>query len=90
MKREYRILILGASYGSLLATKLALAGHQVRMVCLPLEAELFNREGAIVRMPVKGSDDLVQIESKNGVGKLSAGAPQGVDPTDYDLVALAM
>ena len=90
MKREYRILILGASYGSLLATKLVLAGHQVRMVCLPLEAELFNREGAIVRMPVKGSDDLVQIESKNGLGKLSAGAPQGVDPTDYDLVALAM
>ena len=90
MKHEYKILILGASYGSLLATKLVLAGHQVRMVCLPVEAELFNTEGAIVRMPVKGSDDLVQVESKHFPGKLSAGAPAGVDPTDYDLVALAM
>jgi hypothetical protein len=33
--REYRVLILGASYGSLLAIKLALAGHHVRLVCLP-------------------------------------------------------
>jgi hypothetical protein len=90
MKREYRILILGASYGSLLATKLVLAGHQVKMVCLPLEAELFNSEGAIVRMPVKASDELVQIESKNFPGKLSAAAPGEVDPAGYDLVALAM
>ena len=90
MKREYSILILGASYGSLLATKLVLAGHAVKMVCLPAEAELFNREGAIVRMPVKGSADLVQIESKNLPGKLSAGSPGDVDPAGYDLVALAM
>ena len=90
MKREYRILVLGASYGSLLATKLVLAGHQVKMVCLPAEAELFNSEGAIVRMPVKGSVEPVQIESKNYPGKLSAGGPDGVDPAAYDLVALAM
>ena len=90
MKRGYRILILGASYGSLLASKLVLAGHEVKMVCLPAEAELFNREGAIVRMPVKGSDDLVQIESRNYPGQLSAAAPGEVDPAGYDLVALAM
>jgi hypothetical protein len=90
MEREYRILILGASYGSLLATKLVLAGHQVKMVCLPVEADLFNAEGAIVRMPVKGSDDLVQVESKSAPGKLSAAAPEDIDPTGYDLVALAM
>ena len=61
------------------------------MVCLSLEAELFNGEGAIVRMPVKGSDDLVQIETKGfPAGKLSAGGPEGVDPTGYDEVALAM
>ena len=57
MKRESRILILGASYGSLLATKLVLAGHRAHMVCLPVEAELFNSEGAVVRMPLKGSDE---------------------------------
>ncbi|MFT5895675.1 MAG: ketopantoate reductase, partial [bacterium] len=28
-----RILILGASYGSLLSTKLLMAGHDVTLVC---------------------------------------------------------
>ena len=49
MKNAYNVLIFGASYGSLLATKLALAGHNAKMVCTPAEAELFNREGAIIR-----------------------------------------
>ena len=57
----YKILILGASYGSLLATKLALGGHNTRLVCLPAEAELINSEGAIVRMPVKGREGLVDL-----------------------------
>jgi len=47
-----KILILGASYGSLLGVKLALAGHEVKLVCLPQEASLINSEGAVVRMPV--------------------------------------
>ena len=46
-----KVLILGASYGSLLGVKLALAGHDVRLVCLPQEAQLINAKGAIVRMP---------------------------------------
>ena len=56
MPSTYRILILGASYGSLLATKLLLAGHTVKLVCLPDEADLINREGTRVRMPVKGRE----------------------------------
>jgi len=67
----YKILILGASYGSLLATKMALGGHSAKMICLPNEAELFNKEGAIVRMPVKGREGLVQVESR----KLPARSP---------------
>lgn len=35
MGATYKILILGASYGSLLGVKLALAGHTVKLVCLP-------------------------------------------------------
>ena len=54
MTKKYKILILGASYGSLLATKLALAGHDAKMVCLPAEAELVNREGTRVRMEQSG------------------------------------
>jgi hypothetical protein len=87
---SYKILILGASYGSLLATKLALAGHSAKMICLPNEAELFNKEGAIVRMPVKGREGLVQVESRKLPGQISAGGPAGVNPKEYDLVVLGM
>jgi hypothetical protein len=81
---------MGASYGSLLGTKLALAGHSAHLICLPAEADLINKEGAIVRMPVKGREGLVEINSKKLPGKLSAGGAAGVNPSDYDLVALAM
>ena len=90
MQKTYKILIMGASYGSLLGTKLALAGHTVHLICLPAEAELINQEGAIVRMPIKGRDGLVEINSRKAPGKLSAGGTEGVKPADYDLVALAM
>jgi len=90
MGTKYKILIMGASYGSLLGTKLALAGHAVHLVCLPAEADLINKEGAIVRMPVKGREGLVEINSRKLPGRLSAGGTAGVKPTDYDLVALAM
>ncbi|HVS27778.1 MAG TPA: hypothetical protein VHE58_10895 [Burkholderiales bacterium] len=81
---------MGASYGSLLASKLLLAGHTVKLVCLPPEAELINKEGIRVRMPVKGRDGLVEIDSRQLPGKLSADVPQVVNPSDFDLVALAM
>ena len=90
MPAPCKILIMGASYGSLLATKLLLAGHTVQLVCLPAEAELINTEGVRVRMPVKGRDGLVEIDSRKLPGKLSAGGTEGVNPGDYDLVALAM
>ncbi|OFZ98523.1 MAG: hypothetical protein A2Z64_05370 [Betaproteobacteria bacterium RIFCSPLOWO2_02_67_12] len=85
-----RILIMGASYGSLLATKLLLAGHTVKLACLPAEAELINREGTRVRLPVKGRDSLVEIDSRQLPGKLSADMPGAIDPAGFDLVALAM
>ena len=43
-----KILILGASYGSLLGTKLAMAGHDVALVCTARTANLINSEGTIV------------------------------------------
>jgi len=86
----YKILIMGASYGSLLAAKLLLAGHNAKLICLPAEADLINSEGAIVRMPVKGRDGLVEVNTRKLPGQLSAGGPAGVNPADFDLVALAM
>jgi hypothetical protein len=84
------MLIMGASYGSLLATKLLLAGHSAKLICLPQEAELINKEGIRVRMPVKGRSGLVEVDSRKLPGKLSAGGPDSVKPSDYDLIALAM
>ena len=85
-----KILILGASYGSLLGAKLALAGHEVTLVCLPAEAALINSKGAIVRMPAKGREGLVEVNSRKLSGKLDAAGPTAVDPAGFDLVALAM
>jgi hypothetical protein len=90
MSKTYKILIMGASYGSLLATKLLMAGHTAKLICLPAEAELINKEGAIVRMPVKGREGLVEVNTRKLPGKLSADGPGAVNPADYDLVALAM
>ena len=90
MTTPYKTLIMGASYGSLLATKLVLAGHTVKLVCLPAEAELINKEGARVRLPVKGRDRLVEVDSRKLPGSLSAATPDAVNPSDYDLIVLAM
>jgi hypothetical protein len=90
MPRKLKILIMGASYGSLLGTKFSLAGHDTHLICLPVEADLMNTVGAIVRMPVKGREGLVEVNSKNLSGKLTAGGPDGVNPAKFDLVALAM
>jgi hypothetical protein len=90
MPAPLKVLVLGASYGSLLASKLLMAGHTVRLVCLPAEAELMNRDGFRVRTPVKGRAGLVEIDSRKLPGTMSAGGPGDFDPADFDLVALAM
>src|SRR5262245_59485215 len=66
------VLILGASYGSLFATKLLMAGHRATLVCTRPTAELINREGSIVRFPIKGHDTLVDVASKALPGSLTA------------------
>jgi hypothetical protein len=86
----YNILIMGASYGSLLASKLLFGGHNVKLVCLPAEVDLINAEGFRVRMPVKGRKDQIEIDSRKLPGKVSAAGPADVKPSDFDLVGLAM
>ncbi|MDH3242523.1 MAG: 2-dehydropantoate 2-reductase [Alphaproteobacteria bacterium] len=90
MADQVNTLIMGASYGSLLSTKLLLAGHRVKLVCLPEEAALINAEGTRVRLPVRGREGLVEVDSRATPGDLSAATPDAVDPGEYDLVALAM
>ena len=86
----YNILILGASYGSLLASKMMFAGHNVTLVCLPAEADLINAEGFRVRMPVRGRKEQVEIDSRKLPGKVSAAGPAEVNPSAFDLIGLAM
>ena len=90
MAATYNILIMGASYGSLLASKLLFGGHNIKLVCLPTEAGLINAEGFRVRLPVRGRDAPVELDSRKLPGKVSAGGTADVDPRDYDLVCLAM
>ena len=86
----YKVLIMGASYGSLLASKLLFGGHRVTLVCLPAEVEAINAEGIRIRMPIRGRDAPVEINSRELPGWLSAAGPTEINPSDYDLVALAM
>lgn len=87
---KHSVLILGASYGSLLGTKLLMAGHRVSLVCTRPTAELINREGTRVRFPIRGRESLLDISSKELPGVLSAHAPEEVDLGAYDLVVLGM
>jgi hypothetical protein len=81
---------MGASYGSLLASKLLFGGHSVHLVCLPAESDLINAEGFRVRLPIRGRKDPIVIDSRELPGKVSASGTAGVNPKDYDLVGLAM
>ena len=69
----YNILLMGASYGSLLASKLLFGGHSIHLVCLPAEADLINAEGFKVRLPVRGRKDPVLLDSRKLPGKVTAG-----------------
>ena len=86
----YNVLMMGAAYGSLLATKLLFGGHKITLICLPAEIEAFNSDGAHVRMPIRGRMEPIELDSRKLPGSLRAAGPSDVDPADYDLVVLAM
>jgi hypothetical protein len=86
----FKILILGASYGSLLGTKLLMAGHDVTLVCRRQTAELIDAEGTEVRIKLKGESEHRAIRSKELPGRLTACVPHDIVASGYDLVGLAM
>jgi hypothetical protein len=87
---QYNLLILGASYGSLFATKVLLAGHRLTLVCTKPTAELIAREGTVVRFPIKGQASLVDVPSRRLPGSLSATTPEEADPAQFDVIVLGM
>src|SRR6202051_2342027 len=84
------ILILGASYGSLLATKLLIAGHNVTLFSRNKTAEIINRDGTKVRITLRDEAVHRAIFSRDLPGKRDGVTPQDVDVSRYDLVGLAM
>ena len=88
--RARKILVFGASYGSLLGLKLAMAGHHVKLVCRDRNAALINAQGVVVRMPVKGREGLVEARSLELPGSVTATTPEKADPSRYDLAVLGM
>ena len=84
------VLVLGASYGSLLATKLLMAGHNVTLVCRNKTADLINRDGTEVRIKLSDEPAHRAIFSRDLAGKVDATSPNQVNLSRYDLVALAM
>lgn len=67
-----------------------MAGHRVVLVCTRSTAELINRDGTVVRFPIKGQQSLLDVASKKLPGSLSAAAPDEVDPGKFDLIVLGM
>lgn len=81
-------IIQGASYGFLLASKILFGGHSIKLVCLPVEADLINSEEFRVRIPVGGRSEPVD--------SICGGCPaeylrrEPLDPQNFDLIDLAM
>jgi ketopantoate reductase len=92
------VLILGASYGSLLSTKLLLAGHDVTLICREGTANVLNENGSIVRMPIKGRNNRIELKSSPRArspdqiifAKKSSNDESKYNNSIYDLVVLAM
>jgi hypothetical protein len=60
------------------------------LVCTGPTAELINREGTLVRFPIRGRNSLLDVPSKSLPGTLAAATPEEVDPGKFDLAVLAM
>ena len=87
---SFNVLILGASYGSLLSTKLLMAGHNSTLVCLPEEADLINKEGTTVRITRRGAPAPDLLHSSELPGTVKGITPELADPNEYDLIGFAV
>src|SRR5216117_2921502 len=67
-----------------------MAGHPVSLVCTRPTAELINRDGTVVRFPIKGRPALLEVASKQLPGTLAAATPDAVYPSNFDLIVLGM
>ncbi len=94
MTTTIRILILGASYGILPATKLSLAGHAVTLLGKAEEVAQLAQSGTELLIPAKEDGRQLSIKlsvhDQPSAGVLAVTTPEQVRPADYDLIVLAM
>lgn len=83
------IHIFGASYGIVVATKLLMAGYNVKCICKREEAESLNDKGFIINIPGYLNTTL-KIFSKDLPGKFIAADPTSLEKEQISLVFLAM
>lgn len=83
------ILIYGASYGILLASKLMLAGYDVVCVCKKEEAELINNKGFSVELDGYLKKKII-LESEKLNGNIKAIEPEKINLNNVKIVFLAM
>ena len=85
-----KLLVLGASYGSLFATKCLMAGHDATLVCRAETADLINAAGTEVRLKLRDEDTHRTFHSHMLPGTLDAAPPDVVSLDNTDVVVLAM
>jgi hypothetical protein len=89
MHSSVRVLIFGASYGSLLASKLLLAGTRRRSSAFLPNPSSSTRKAFASACPFAAARvDRARLAAAEG--SLSASGPASVDPSQFDLVVLAM
>ncbi len=90
MHDEISVLVLGASYGSLIAIKALAAGNRVTLVGRADEVAVIESEGITVEIPGGGSTPPFELVSAELPGRLHGCLPGDANPSAHDLVVLAM
>ena len=68
MSKSFNVLFMGASYGSLLASKLLLAEHNATLIYIPDVVVAVNRDGIMLFIPIRARNNLIEIDSRKATG----------------------
>jgi hypothetical protein len=96
MSGALRILVIGASYGALIAARVALAGHRVTLVGHQQELDAMHRHGALIDMPFRDPPQrhVLRFTASEGICPGTAdwglSSPADARPEDHDLAFLVV
>lgn len=90
MKNYKNILVVGSSYGSLFAIKAALAGVSVCLIGHSAEIDAINNYGLHINIRGRHSTSTFDLQSSQMTGEIRACAPNDIEPSDFNLIVLAM